>query len=163
MLNATRTGFLLLLACSVAGCAGAGQGPNQLDTSYSSSLGTVTLGAVDQEVPRIFTIYGYTTNRRELQGDRLYLETLWRDRDALPDERAQGASAARTRLILTSRPRAVTNRNMEPLQAVTLKSEHEYLMPTGLWEPLPVTPQTRQYVDEIVDAFRREFTVKGFS
>jgi hypothetical protein len=158
-----RTALMLVLTYAAMGCAGRSVGPNQLETTYSAPLGTVTIAAVDQEVSRIFTIYGFTTERRELQGDRLYLQTLWRDRDALEDEREAGAQAARTRLILTSRPRAVTNRDLTPLHAVTLRSEHEYLTTAGTWEPLIVTPDTKLYIDEVADAFRREFTVNGFN
>lgn len=158
-----RRPLLLLVFLLLGGCASTGGGGLNAG-AYTTSLGTATLNALNEELSGIFTRFGYTVQRSELQGENLYLETQWRTRTPLEAEQALGAREARTRLIITTRPRPVTNRNLQPLHAFTLRSEHEYATDlSGTWRRLEVTDETRRYVDEIADALRKELTVKSMN
>ena len=87
------------------GCSGASSSTSSSNT-FRESLGTTPQAQLQKSVEEvILRKYQYQFERTNYSTEDVYLETRWRDQAALEDEQAEGYSFARTRIIITARPR----------------------------------------------------------
>lgn len=158
------TFWALSLVTLFAACASAGSGGRDSALgAYTHDLGTATNVAVVREAEQILQRFGYQIHRADIVTDRLRLETQWLVRDPYQDERLEGITSARSRIIITTRPRGTTNSNLTPLTAVTMQVEVQYISGSSRdWMGLDtVSPEMSATVKRIADAFRLELQVKG--
>lgn len=132
---------LLLIVFVISGCGSTG-GASERENTFRSSLGTATEHDLRIKVPFYITRNGYTMYREEVTLDGTYFETEWRDRSLFDDEREMGIEAARTKIIITGRPREA---QATSLQRVNIEIFNHVKMP-GVegWIRTVLTDQTRE-------------------
>lgn len=96
--------FLLALT-GVAGCASSGMDLKELTArAYAEEIGSASYAALRRAVDRVVVDrHGYRLVREEEQYSTLYYETAWQRREPLADERDDGVTAARTRIVIRAR------------------------------------------------------------
>ncbi|MDR9419297.1 hypothetical protein [Gracilimonas sp.] len=115
------------------------------------------------ETPRIFSRFGYEVQRQEESLSDVYFESRWRKRPPLEDEVQLGIRQVNTRLIVRATPRATAGSSGH-IYKVTLIAENQYQdSETGEWKFSPLTEQAIAKIEEIADAFKTEFQVKGLN
>lgn len=92
--------FLLMISCSSSGSL-----ENSIDNKYEMEIGTIASDKVDNFLNRVTQRYGYEIARREnystLGG--FYVETYWKERESLDDEKELGYEKIQTQLIFKSK------------------------------------------------------------
>ena len=144
--RATRA---LLIAAAVlvySACAGA-----QLSQSdIERTIGRATERDIVALVPETLQRHGYVIYNNRRTSDMLYFETNWRSRAPFEDEAAQGAYAARTRIIIRAR------RSSDMLFTLRLEAQNQvngvpYASDSAGsgWSTIPATDLYREYVREL--------------
>ncbi len=140
------TGFL-------AGCSSS---ERMASNTHRSNLGTATETDILRTVPRIFDRYNFTVYREEATMDGIYFESEWKERDLFDDEVSQGIIDARSRIIVSSRPRTA---QASSLQRVTLEIENQVKFEGDEeWDRSVITDQTEEYFSDIERVMRTEFS-----
>ena len=156
-----RFSFIVVLCCALlAGCSGSGSsaGSDTGSSSMRANLGTSSrdhLTRTSEEA--LLTRYGYRLQRRVDTTEDIRLETEWKDLSATRDEQAQGYSFARVRITITARPRSRSGGGARTYSA-RLVAECQVRRVDGVdWMDMPISPERRIYLDEIVDYLENEF------
>ena len=144
---------LLLIVLVISGCGSTG-GASERENTFRSSLGTATEHDLRTKVPLYITRNGYTMYREEVTLDGTYFETEWKDRDLFDDEREMGIEAARTKIIITSRPReaqatSLQRANIEIFNHVRMPGEEG-------WVRTVLTNQTRDHYRDFTRRLNQE-------
>jgi hypothetical protein len=160
MYRHARRLLLVLPLLAAAGCAsarGVGSG------AMSEEIGPATIPAVEREVMPILERHGYTILRTDRGQDRVMLETDWVLRPPYADEAATGVVDARSRIIITTRPRATTNSAGVQLAGVTMRMEIQHLRQGNEnWSPAANPSRDAAVIlRRMADAARLELQVKG--
>jgi len=153
----------LLFSCTVvltlallAGCAGSASSGRTSNT-YRTTLGSFDQGniiALADDV--LLTRYGFRFERTVNTSEDIYLETDWKDQTAFDDEKAEGFAFARTRVIVTARPRNRTP-GIANTYAVTFRAENQVrAVDSIVWEDAPMSPERLAFIKEISDYYKRE-------
>jgi hypothetical protein len=147
---------VLLAACASAGGRAAGG-------AYTQEIGPAVIPAVEREAVPILERFGYSILRTERSADRITIETHWVNRRPLAEEAEAGVTQARTRILISTRPRGTTNSAGSNLSGVTLRYEVEHMRTGGSdWAPGVVeAAETVAQVRRLSEAFRLELQVKG--
>lgn len=150
-------GSLLLLACFVVSCASSNSTRERAAT-YRTSIGTGTELDIQRQTPVLLTRYGYEMNRQEGSSDGLYFETSWRERSLFEDEEAMGIKQARTRIIITTRPRG-SGTASAALHTITFVAENEVILAEeDGWTNSVMTDMTEQYLRGISREYSTEMS-----
>ena len=97
----------------------------------------------------------YEFERRVDTMEDVYVETQWQDHSPLEDERAQGYSFARTRIIITARPRNRSPGNLQSF-SVTFRAECLVRTETGDWVVVPMTAMRKSHLRGIADEVKAD-------
>lgn len=105
-------GFATVLSSCASSGAQGGHGtdaptPVSSQGAIRADVGVATLADLALQTEQLFTKHQYELLRTTPPPDVVY-ETTWRDRDVMDDERAAGAVAARSRMIVRARQRNFT-------------------------------------------------------
>jgi hypothetical protein len=143
----------LLFVLILSGCGSTG-GSSERENTFRSNLGTATEHDLRLKVPLYITRTGYTLYREEVTLDGTYFETEWRERDLFDDERAMGVEAARTKIIITSRPREA---QATSLQRVNIEIFNHVKMPGEEgWIRTILTDEARDYYRDFTRRLNQE-------
>ena len=157
MLRSIATlGILSLLVLQV-GCSGSGASTSS-SNSFRESLGSTSPAQLQKSIGDIVQRkYHYQFERETYTSEDIYVETRWRDDTALDDERAQGYNFARTRLIITARPRNRTP-GVAATVSVTFRAECLLRGVAGDWIEAPMTAARKKKLKEIYTELKTEMT-----
>lgn len=139
-------------ACSSGGGGGGIQDPSV----YEEELGRVAIQDLTASLDRILQKHNYDITRREEIYSTVYYETLWKPREAQPDELSQGVIAARSRIIVEGR-RGGGGGTEGDIFRVFMKFENQaQLSGSGSWQPFPVTDDARSIYREVFGDLQME-------
>ena len=157
MLRSIATlGILSILVLQV-GCSGASSSTSTRN-SFRESLGSTSAAQLQKSLGDIVQRkYHYQLERETYSPEDIYVETRWQDDSALDDERAQGFSFARTRLIITARPRNRTP-GMGATVSVTFRAECLLRGVAGDWIEAPMTAERKKKLRVIYSELKTEMT-----
>ncbi len=157
MLRSIATlGILSILVLQV-GCSGAGSSTSS-SNSFRESLGSTSPAQLQKSIGDIVQRkYQYQLERETYSSEDIYVETRWRDDGATDDERAQGYSFARTRIIITARPRNRTGGAARTV-SVTFRAECLLRGAAGDWMVAPMTAARKTKLKEISIELKTEMT-----
>ena len=157
MLRSIATLGLLSILLLQMGCSGASSSTSS-SSSLRESLGTTSSAQLEKSVEGVLLRkYQYQYERSTYTAEDIYIETRWRDEVALDDERAAGFSFARTRIIITARPRNRTPGTSQTV-AVTFRAECLLRGPAGDWIRAPITAARKARLREISVELKNELT-----
>ncbi len=152
MLRSIATLITLSILVLQVGCSGASSSTSS-SNSFRESLGTTSQAQLQKSVEEIILRkYQYQFERTNYSSEDVYLETRWRDEVALEDERAQGYSFSRTRIIITARPRNRTTGTY----AVTFRAECLLRGVDGDFMVAPMTAMRKAHLRDISGEIRNE-------
>ena len=140
---------------ALSGCGSTGAAREGL---IRENLGTSSRNVVVNETLEALTIrYGYVMLRTVVDTEDLLFETDWKREPALPDEREQGYTNARTKITVRARPRNRSGSGAQNL-AVTFLAETQVL-PFGndIWVSAEPTEDREEYIDTISSYLRRTY------
>ena len=157
MLRSIATlGILSILVLQV-GCSGSGSSTSS-NNSFRESLGSTSPAQLQKSIGDIVQRkYQYQFERETYSFEDIYVETRWRDDSALGDERAQGYTFARTRLIITARPRNRTGGAARTV-SVTFRAECLLRGAAGDWIEAPMTTARKAELKEISIELKTDMT-----
>lgn len=122
----------------------------KVKNAYRQSVGSASRADVVAKTTEILqTRYAYRFERQVDSNEDIRLETQWRDLTPTEDERALGITAARSRIMVTARPRNRTS-GLGNTYSVTFLGEVEArTMENTLWLPIALTDERKEYYREI--------------
>jgi hypothetical protein len=157
MVRSIATVFTLGLLALQLGCSGASSSTRSGST-MRQSLGTTSRAQLIRTLEEIvLSKYQYQYERTVDTVEDIYMETRWRDEAALDDESAAGYAFARTRIIVTARPRNRTPGTASNY-AVTFRAESMVRTLAGDWVTVPMTDMRKAALKEIADEVKTEMT-----
>ena len=139
------------------GCSGASSSTSTSNT-FRESLGSTSRAQIGKTLEEIvLRKYQYQIERQVDSAEDIYYETRWRDEMAVEDEAAQGYSFARTRIIITARPR---NRTPGTAASYSVAFRAECLVrgAAGDWMEAPMTAMRKARLKEISNEMKTEMT-----
>ena len=149
----------LLLVCLV-GCSGAGQSVDrQAPSTLRRTLPTSSKKHVVATVEDALLVrYGYRIERSETALEDVRLESSWKFGVVTAEEAALGFTDARTRIIVTARPRSrgatVEQMSYVPRFVAELSGRRGDMVD---WIDMPLTPEREKELRQIVDYLDNEF------
>jgi len=149
--------LLFLVALLQAGCAGTAGKERMSQVVYTADLGIATSFDFRDKTERFLSKYQYQIQRYEEFGDRLYIETIWKDRIPFEDEQELGIVEARSRFILQAVPRVRTGAGTK-LNRVQFTGQNQLrFQGSDVWAAGPLTKMSRAYFSKCADDLRTEF------
>ncbi len=144
------TALLVLPLVLVAGCASAGNGGSS--SEYTENLGRQVYGTLREAMDKILLQqHGYRMQRSEEQYGSLYYETTWEQRSPTTEERAEGITQLRHRVVIRGRRVGDDPGSGGALYRVTFVAENQARTETASgWSSAPVSPELRDEMGEIV-------------
>lgn len=138
--------FLILIGLILTGCGSTGNMGDR-EVTFRSNLGTATEHDLRRKVPAYITRVSFTLYRDEVTLDGTSFETEWKDRDLFDDEREMGIVEARTKFIVSSRPRtaqatSLQTARIEIYNQVKIDGEED-------WNRSIITDEARAYFRDI--------------
>jgi hypothetical protein len=100
--------------------------------------------------------YQYQVERQDTTQQYTFFETRWRVRNPFPDEREQGVASAMNRVTIRVRAMGVNTL----AQVEFLGETRVRLAETNEWRQDMLTEMAEEYLQEIADALRQEFSVR---
>ena len=154
------TGCLLVLL-SLAGCAGSSG--RSKSTDYKADLGVATdFDALDKTRRILMSRFHYEIVREEHSAGSFYFETRWKERPLFEDELELGVVSARTRVIISTRPRARYGSGLAQPNPIRMLGESQFILEGGgEWVKIPITDAARKYMKNIANEFKTEFKAVG--
>ena len=157
MLRSIATLGILSILLLQVGCSGASSSTSS-SNSFRESLGSTSSAQLQKSIGDIVQRkYQYQLERETYSSEDIYVETRWRDDGATDDERAQGYSFARTRIIITARPRNRTGGAARTV-SVTFRAECLLRGAAGDWIEAPMTAARKTKLKEISIELKTEMT-----
>lgn len=148
---------ILLVNCSATSNLGGDS------NRYRIRLGVANLNAMKVETPRILSRFGYILQRQEEALSDIYFESRWKKRAPFEDEIKLGIKQVDSRLIIRATPRATAGSSGH-IYKVSLIAETKYQdTETNAWTASTPTDMAKAKFNEIADAFKTEFQVKGLN
>jgi hypothetical protein len=148
--------FVALLVTIPFGCASAGGGS---DAVFRAELGMATEADARTVGERVFNQFQYTLSRVD-EPPNLRMESEWRLREPLADERSLGIVQAESRLVLIGRQRLETELGSQ--FAMTLMVENRVRAgATGEWLDTRNSSDFRAYARSIAERLETEFRTIG--
>jgi hypothetical protein len=145
----------LLAGCSGSNAAGGGGAGGE----YRQNLGTADRTTLIEDTREaLLTRYGFRLEREVTSSEDVRYETEWKEESALDDERAAGYTHARTRILVTARPR---NRSTSLAQsyAVRFEATNEVReFGSDVWQEAPMTPMRLDYIKQIATFLKTEYS-----
>ncbi len=157
MLRSITTLALLTILLLQVGCSGASSSTGG-SASYRESLGTTSRAQLMKTTEDILIRkFQYQYERQVDTIEDVYIETRWRDQITLDDEQSQGYAFARTRIIITARPRS---RSVGGLQtyAVTFRGECMVRQHGGNWVEVPLSAKRKAGMRDLAREMKTEMT-----
>ncbi len=155
------TVFLLLLYAGglSLNCAGTRSEGNSFGKfEYVEEIGVATDFDTADKTRRILSRLNFVLVREERSTNEFYFETQWKDRHPFEDEREAGVVAARTRIIIRTRPKTATGFGGAKLNRIRLFAENEVQYASSHeWRRAVITPMLKDYLDDIVERIKIEF------
>lgn len=148
---------ILILISFICGCAASSSGGKISLISYSTNVGVATTFDFKDKTERILNKYQFQIERYEEYGDRLYIETKWKDRIPFEDEKKDGIIAARSRLIVKARPRTRTGITVKLNQIQFIGENLVLFANRESWRPAPLTKMCKAYFKQCADDLKTEF------
>lgn len=137
MMHSRMMSGLLVLLVAVGGCASSGGGGSDDASEYQKNLGRLLAGPLQEGMDKILPKHQIAVRRTEFTASTLYWEGEWMSREATAEEREEGVTDARQRLLVTGR-RTGYDPSGAPLYRVTFVAENEVQTEaTSSWHPAP--------------------------
>lgn len=154
--------LLVVISTALSACAGT-RGPTVGGDALTHEVGPAIPPAVEREALPILERFGYTVVRTDRLSDRISMETQWVQRSPDEEEKAAGVVQARSRIIISTRPRGTTNSAGSHISGVTVRYELQHQVTgSGQWvAPVRTSAEVTALVRRIVDALKLELQVKG--
>ena len=161
-------GGALLLSIMAVGCASGGGAtggsgdpadPTALSAgeTFSQDVGLATITDLRRITESIMERYQYEIERFD-EGAYTVVDSYWKDRQLLPDERDAGFVGAQTRLLIRTRLRARATTQTLAVHRVTFQAENMLRRtPGGEWEFGILTDDFKDLVENIARQFESEF------
>ncbi len=125
---------------------------------YVEEIGVATDFDTADKTRRILSRLNFILVREERSVNEFYFETQWKDRHPFEDEREAGVVAARTRIIIRTRPKTATGFGGAKLNRIRLFAENEVQYASSHeWQRAAITPMLKEYLDDIVERIKIEF------
>lgn len=143
--------YILITVALFTACGGTTSGgKRQNPSSFQARIGTATAPDVRIKTNLLLTRYQFELVRFEESSHEWYFETSWKHRELFDDERNESVAAARTRLIIRSRPRTRTSLGgTADIHNVQVYGENQLrLRESGKWINAPLS-------DELMDYFTK--------
>ena len=157
MLRSIARFSLLSILVLQLGCSGSGSTTSS-GNSFRENLGSTSLAQLQKSIEDIvLRKYQYQYERDTYTSEDTYVETRWRDDAALEDEKAAGYVFARTRIIITARPRNRTPGAMQTF-SVTFRAECMVRTAAGDWMEAPMTAARKAILKEVSNELKTEMT-----
>jgi len=133
----------LFTACGSHSSGGKRQNPS----TFQARVGTATAPDVRIKTNLLLTRYQFELVRFEESSHEFYFETSWKYREPFDDEKGNSVSAARTRLIIRSRPRSRTGLGgTADIHNVQIYGENQLrLMGSEEWINAPLSDELMEY------------------
>ena len=159
MLKSHYALFLTVIAGLLAGCSGTNAGGSGgQDGVYRENLGTADRQTLVVDTrDALLTRYGFRLEREVASSEDIRFETEWKEESSLEDERTAGYTHARTRILITARPR---NRSTSGAQsyAVRYRVDNEVRqLGSDVWEKAPLSPMRLDYIKRIASFLKSEY------
>jgi hypothetical protein len=139
-----------MASCGSAGRTGAGH--------YTTRVGSAYALQFNDNVPRILRHHDFSIHRVSQSTDALYVETSWREREVLGEEREGGVIRAQSRILVYGRP--VRTGPAGPggdLYNIDVRIENQVETEAG-WQRVAVTSEPlRESFRRILSDFQMEF------
>lgn len=147
-------GLTLILACA------AGSGEESVGSNvYRERIGQASAYDFSRLTRRILERFHYEVERSDSTENLHEIRTRWQHRYPFEDEQAIGATDAMTRFILRARSRGGSGTGASSLRVVELVAENQLLIQdTNAWRHGTMTTQFRDFVREIVQELKAEFS-----
>lgn len=150
--------FLFTLGALLAGCSGAASSGRGNEGIYQENLGTADRQTLVEDTREALMVrYGFLLQRDVTSSEDIRFETEWKEESSLEDERALGATHARTRITITARPR---NRSTSIAQSYAVRYVAETQLRdlgSDLWRSAPMTPMREVYIKQISSFLKSEY------
>lgn len=153
LLKLATKSLAFILVLSLVGCA-AGERVSDQGT-YRERIGTSTYQDVTRQAERVLVSeHSYRLDREVLRREDVRFITMWAEHTPLEDERAQGLTSVRTRIIVQARPKNRT----AGTYTVNFRAECEGRSQNGPWESMKISEMREEYIEEIVNDLEDELT-----
>ncbi|MEM1093911.1 MAG: hypothetical protein AAGJ10_04855 [Bacteroidota bacterium] len=151
--------LVLMLGLSLAGCSGSGDAIKNDTRDNIGSHPRVVITAIGNET---FVVrYAYRFLRVVDEPGDIMLETEWRDLQPTDDERALGVTAVRNKFLVQARPRNRTTSLANSYTVIVRTETEARTVDNDYWTPIAITPERKEYIDEIVDFYETEMRIQG--
>jgi len=101
--------------------------------------------------------YGFRFNRQENTTEDIRFETLWKEIPIMSDETSAGYTDIRLRIMVNARPRSRAT-GTASTYSTRMEVECEATLTVGgNYQPVPITPEREEYIQEIADYLENEF------
>ena len=142
---------VLPLALLLTGCASAGAG-GSADWEYRENLGRQLYQPLSEAMDKVLLQqHGYRIQREEEQYGSLYYETIWEQRSPTSEQRAEGITGLRHRIVIRARRVGDDPGTGGALYRVTFvgQNQGQTEMETD-WHPVPIAEELRAELGQIV-------------
>lgn len=151
--------MLMLCACalieSAAACAA--RGPEANRSRFQRNVGVASAAEAHERAMRILRQYAFVVEQEHPLPD-MVIQTRWKDRTPFDDEQALGIRVAQNRLFVTARPRGVSGATQTFAIDVAIENRVQ-AVGSDAWTEASASPDYEQWVNQILEDFRREYNV----
>ncbi|HHJ34295.1 MAG TPA: hypothetical protein ENJ87_00875 [Gammaproteobacteria bacterium] len=142
------------------GCSYSGSGAKEYKDFYSN-LGLANAADLEKIVFRMLDKHQYEIVRRTNSQEKIYYETAWRPRYPFDDEVKLGVSSARSRIIITARPRDFGGTGTFTIYRVKFYAENEVrFSDTSGYTRIPISKKAKKYFRRIAGDIRTEVNIE---
>lgn len=143
--------LLVLPLLVLAGCASTGD-PSTPDTEYSDQLGRQVLSTLRDAIDKVLLQqHGYRIQRREEMYSNLLYETIWVPRTPSAEQRTEGVTDLRHRIVLEGRRVGDDPGTGGAIYRVTFEAQNEArTQASAAWVGHPVDQAFRSDMAQIV-------------
>lgn len=146
--------IILFVGCS----AQLSQNADVSSLYFTEKIGNATSYDLGDKSFRLLSQYHYRLTRFEQNRDHVYLETDWRYRFPFSDELLLGVKEAKTKVVISARPRKRSILNGSDMNVVRLYAENMVkLVDSDEWIRLPMTDMLRTYLNRLSNDLKTDF------
>ena len=149
-------GFVVAVLIFV-GCSSQLRNTNIESTSFSEKIGNATSYDFTNKSFQHLIKYHYELIRFESNPSQLYLETSWKYRLPFKDEVQLGVEEAKTKIVISARPRKRAILNGSNLNVVRMYAENLVrLIDSDEWIQIPMTNMLKSYLYRVSDDLKTD-------
>ncbi len=153
--------FVILVFGASSGCGRHPGGGAHEYKDYTTKLGLARPADLERVVFRMLDKHQYQIVRRTSSQEKIYYETEWRQRYPFEDEIKVGVASARSRIIITGRPRDFGGTGTYIVYRVRFIAENEVrFSDTSGYTRIPISERAKRYFRRIANDIKTELNIE---